>query len=386
MGNLGEFEINLSLEELEKRTHKDYLAPKIMLKVDAEEFKNLEDSDKKSLIHLVKAANYLDDVYVKQDNFYNIPFRNYLEKNLGDDKKFELALKLFNAQRGIIAIDTESNHVILMKGQTPLLGKAFYPADLDKEEFHNILINMLKNGEKDEVSKILNQRSIVERDGKKLRAFDYCEKFAEEFHKAADELELAADFSTNKEFGEFLRLQAKALRENDAMSDAYADKKWATLQDTPLEFTITRENYEDELTGTVVENEVLNKMLEENDITPFSKDSIGIRVGIVNKIGTEMLLKIKKYLPLLAQNMPYNDEYEQNISPDEDSKQTMVDVDIVTLRGDQAGFRGGMTLAENLPNDDKLSLTIGGGRRNVYHRQVRVSSEPEKIQERLDAI
>ncbi len=99
-----------------------------------------------------------------------------------------------------------------------------------------------------------------------------------------------------------------------------------------------------------------------------------------------MLLKIKKYLPLLAQNMPYNDEYEQNISPDEDSKQTMVDVDIVTLRGDQAGFRGGMTLAENLPNDDKLSLTIGGGRRNVYHRQVRVSSEPEKIQERLDAI
>ena len=31
------------------------------------------------------------------------------------------------------------------------------------------------------------------------------------------------------------------------MKDALADKKWASLQDTPLEFTITRENYLDQL-------------------------------------------------------------------------------------------------------------------------------------------
>ena len=37
------------------------------------------------------------------------------------------------------------------------------------------------------------------------------------------------------------------------MLDAYADKKWAELQDTPLELTLTRENYEDELTGTFTE-------------------------------------------------------------------------------------------------------------------------------------
>ena len=46
-------------------------------------------------------------------------------------------------------------------------------------------------------------------------------------------------------------------------------------------------------------------------------------------------------------------------------------------------------MAENLPNNDKLSLTIGGGRRNVYHRQIRfVTSDDakQKIQERLDAI
>jgi hypothetical protein len=170
------------------------------------------------------------------------------------------------------------------------------------------------------------------------------------------------------------------------MLDAYADKKWAELQDTPLELTLTRENYEDELTGTFNENEELKKLLKENDINPVPKDCLGLRVGIINKKGTEDLVSIKKYLPLLAKNMPFNNEYEQNISEDKESKQTMVDVDLIMLAGDCGTYRAGITLAENLPNDDKLSLTIGGGRRNVYHRQIRFISDPSKLQELLDEI
>ena len=111
-----------------------------------------------------------------------------------------------------------------------------------------------------------------------------------------------------------MKLQALALVENNPMADAYADKKWAQLQDTPLEFTITRENYEDELTGTVFENEELANLLKENSINPIGKDALGFRVGIVNKEGTEKLLEIKKYLPILAENMPFASEYKQNIS------------------------------------------------------------------------
>jgi hypothetical protein len=202
----------------------------------------------------------------------------------------------------------------------------------------------------------------------------------------ADELEKAAKYSTNEDFNEYLKLQAEALRTPDPMLDAYADKKWATLQDTPLEFTITRENYEDEMTGTIVENEELSELLKKYDISPVPKDFLGGRVGIVNKEGTERLLAIKKYLPTLAENMPYKDEYEQTISADADSEQTMVDVDMVYASGDVGEYRGGITLAENLPNSDKLSLTIGGGRRNVYHRQIRFISDEKKLQERLDAI
>lgn len=381
------FNIGLSEKELKKRTHKDYLTIKKMLGVNDEEYLKLKEGDKKALMHLVKAAYALDPVYLKQDNEKNIPFKKYLkDETKKGNSNAKMALKLFNAQKGVNAVDTEANKVSLIKGEKETLGKSFYPSDLGVEEFHTILISMLEKGKDKEVAEILNQRSIVKREGKGLKAVDYTVEFKKEFTKAAKEIELAAKHSTNKDFSKFLKLQAQALLKNDQMLDAHADKKWAELQDTPLEFTITRENYEDELTGTVVENEKLNNMLKEKNISPIGKDALGFRVGIVNKEGTEKLLEIKKYLPILAKEMPFNDKYEQNISADSDKevKQGMVDVDLVAVTGDVGAFRGGITLAENLPNDDKLSLTIGGGRRNVYHRQIRKISDYKKLQKRLN--
>ena len=383
------YELNLSLEELEKRTNKEYLIRKPMLDVNAPEYNELEQGDKEALKHLVKAAEYANIIYMKQDNEDNIEFKNFLEDEIKKgNKKAELTKILFDAQLGIIGIDSESKKVVLQKNANEKDGKAFYPSDLTKEELQCILKLMLKNGEREEVQKILNQRSIVKRTGNKLKGIDYTEEFKEEFNKIADELEKAAQTSTNKDFNEYLLLQAKALRENNPMLDAQADKKWASLQNTPLEFTISREQYADLLTGTVIEDEELKNLLEQNAITVTSKDSIGIRVGIVNKKGTKDLLKVKKYLPLMADNMPLKDKYEQNISSEADNLQTMVDADIVSLRGDEGSYRGGITIAQNLPNNDKLSLTIGGGRRNVYHRQVRTNNSPDALQrrqKRLDA-
>lgn len=382
-----QFEIGLSEEELKKRTHKDYLTTKKMLEVEAPEYEALAQGDKEALKHLVKAAYILDEVYLKQDNENNIEFKTFLEEEITKgNENAKLALILFKAQKGVNAVDTEANKFSLIKNEKELLGKALYPRDLEVKEFHNILLKMLKSGQDEVVKTILNQHSIVVRAEDELGAIDYTMAFDEEFSKAANELEKAAEVSTNEEFNKFLKLQAIALRENNPMADAYADKKWAELQDTPLEFTITRENYEDEMTGTVVENKELNNLLKEKGILATPKDFLGFRVGIVNKEGTEKLLEIKKHLSILAQNMPFADEYEQNISSNsEDVKQTMVDVDLVAVTGDVGAWRGGITLAENLPNDDKLSLTIGGGRRNVYHRQIRAVSDWDKLQKRLDA-
>ena len=379
------YTLNLSLEELKMRTDKDHLITKKFLKADAPEYLALADGDKEALKHLVRAANILEKINMQLDNSDNLPFKEFLEEEIAKgNKQAELTKILFDAQKGINAIDSMSNPIFLAEEVPGRAGKGVYPDDLTKEEFHKILVKMLLDGKSDDVRKILNQRSVVERHGEELVGIDYIDKFKEDFAKMADELEQAAKTSTNEDFNEYLRLQVKALRVADPMLDAEADKKWATLQDTPLEFTITRENYADELTGTVVENVELKALLDENRISPIPKDFLGGRVGIVNKKGTEALMAIKKYLPTLAKNMPYNDEYEQNIKPDEDTKQTMVDVDMVQAAGDVGEYRGGITLAENLPNDDKLSLTIGGGRRNVYHRQIRFISDMKKLQERLD--
>ncbi|MBR6098598.1 hypothetical protein IKP85_02510 [bacterium] len=381
------YTLNLSMEELEKRTHKDYLMTKKFLKADAPEYLELADGDKEALKHLVRAANILEVIDMQLDHPDNLPFKAFLEEEIKKgNKQAELTKILFDAQKGVNAIDTLSEPIFLAKEAPGLAGKGCYPKDLSKEEFHSILIKMLKEGKADKVKKILTQRSVVERDGDELIGIDYIEKFKDDFAKMADELDKASEVSTNADFNEYLKLQAKALRTADPMLDAYADKKWATLQDTPLEFTITRENYADEMTGSVIENPELKQLLDDNNISPIPKDFLGGRVGIINKKGTDALMAIKKYLPTLAKNMPYNDEYEQNIKPDEDTKQTMVDVDMVTATGDVGQYRGGITLAENLPNDDKLSLTIGGGRRNVYHRQIRFISDMKKLQERLDAV
>jgi len=385
-----DFELNLSMEELEKRTHKDYLTTKKMLAIDAPEYLNLAEGDKQALKHLVKAAVVLDKINMQLDNPNNLPFKEFLEKEIAKgNEKAKLTKILFDAQKGVCALDRESHMIELCKGVSERPGKGVYPQDLEKEEFHAILIKMLKGGKKEEVEKILNQRSVVERNGDELIAIDYIDKFKEDFAYMADELEKASEVSTNADFNEFLKLQAKALRTADPMLDAYADKKWATLQDTPLEFTITRENYSDEMTETVVENPELKALLDKAGIIPVAKDFLGGRVGIINKKGTDAILGVKNYLPLMAKNMPFNDEYEQNISPDKESKQTMVDADLVAVTGDVGEFRAGITLAENLPNDDKWSITkLDGGRRNVYHRQIRlITSEDakEKMQKRLNA-
>ena len=384
------YELNLSREELEKRTHKDYLTTKKMLVPDSPEYLALSHGDKEALKHLVRAAAVLDKVEMIIDDHHNLGFKAYLEEEIAKgNEDARLTKILFDAQKGVCALDRNSHMIELAKGVKRRAGEGLYPLDLEKDEFHNILIKMLKEGKSEEVKKILNQRSFVERQGDELVAIDYVDKFRDDFEIMASELDKAAETSTNEDFNEFLRLQAKALRTPDPMLDGYADKKWATLQDTPLEFTITRENYSDELTETVVENPELKALLDDFGITPVAKDSLGGRVGIVNKKGTDAILNVKKYLPLMAQNMPFNDKYVQNISPDKESKQTMVDVDLVAVTGDVGEFRAGITLAENLPNDDKMSIiALDGGRRNVYHRQIRMITSDdakEKMQKRLDA-
>ena len=383
------YEYGLEIEELRRRTDRKNLMIIHLLTPNSEEYKNLAEGDKEALKYLVKAGAILEDIELRIDEINNIPFRNFLEeelKNEANKEKANLTKVLFLGQKGINAQDYLAGKINLAKGIKQKPGLGVFPSDITKEELHSILIKMLKKNKTEEVKKILNQRSIVERDGEYLKATDYVDFFKEDFKKIADLLIKASTVSTNVDFNQYLILQAEAFREANPLLDAYADIKWASLQDTPLELTIVRENYVEELTPTFNENEELKELLKKNNIFPVAKDSLGFRLGIVNKNGTNQILSIKKYLKEMAENMPYNNEYNQSISSnDTEVKQAMVDVDLILCAGYVGAFRGGVVLAENLPNDDKLSLTLGGGRRNVYHRQMR-KSDPEMTKLLLDAV
>lgn len=290
----------------------------------------------------------------------------------------------FNGVAGLNGLDPEP--VQIFKDVKVLPGRNFYPADLSVEEFHDIISKMLKAGKHKEVALILSNRTMVRRQGDELKAIDYTEYFKKEFSAIANELEVAAHYTADEPFKDYLGWQVQALLQNNEDMDMLADKHWAVLQDSPLEFTIGRENYDDEMTPTICENAALKEQLDALGIEVNSKDMIGIRVGLVNKKGTDLLLTFKEQMKNLAGLMPYADCYTQNIASGDDLKQTMVDVDLIDLTGDYAQCRGAITTAQNLPNDDKLSIKTGGGRRNVYHRQVRMSQDKERTKKLLNAL
>lgn len=380
------FKLNYSAAEMKKKVCKE-MRQIVLIDKTHESYKKLSTGDKKALQHLVNAAHIINDVALEMDHPLNLVQKQALEVAAAKSPYAANALKLFNSLNGVAGpngIDKEP--VEIFEGIHQYDGKNFYPTDLNAQELSDILNAMLDCQMLDEVQKILSARTMVRRDGKYLKAIDYTEYFAEEFSEIANELECAAHYTSDELFKDYLGWQAQALLQNNEEMDILADKHWAQMQNTPLEFTLSRENYDDKLTPQLFSDKKLYERLKKLNINPVPKDMLGIRVGIVNTQGTELLLKFKEKMTELALMMPYCNKYKQSIGGKNGLKQTMVDVDIVALSGDYALCRGGITLAQNLPNNDKPSLAHGGGRRNVYHRQVRNSGESENIKKILQKL
>lgn len=380
------FKLKYSAPELKQKVSKE-MRQIVLIDKDNESYKNLSDGDKKALTHLVNAAKIINDVALEMDHPLNLVQKQALEVAAETSPYAANALKLFNSLNGVAGSNgLDKEPVEIFEGIHSYEGCNFYPTDLDSAELQKIINQMLDDGKTEEVKKILSARTMVRRDGKYLKAIDYTEYFEPEFSEIANELECAAHYTTDELFKDYLGWQAQALIQNNVEMDILADKHWAKMQDTPLEFTLSRENYDDKLTPTIFANKELCERLEKLGINPVPKDMLGIRVGIINKKGTDLLLKFKDEMIKLASLMPYCNEYTQNVGGSKGLKQTMVDADIVALTGDYALCRGGITTAQNLPNNDKPALSHGGGRRNVYHRQVRQCSDKIKAQKILDGL
>ncbi len=378
------FQLNLSLAELRKRTNKDHLKNITFLSSKDEVYSSLSNNDKKILALLDKAGRVFDTIYLKQDNRYNLEFLEFLKKEIKKgNEKAKLTKVLFDAQKGMFSPDYEGEQIKLVKGLEEPIGLNFYPESLTTEQFHSIINRMLDKGQIKEVKAILSQRTMVRFDGEELVGIDYVDYFKAEFTEVANYLLEASRLcdKSEKQFAKFLRLQAKALLVANPKNDAKADIVWAKTTNSKFELTITRECYDDRITTTILENKQLLKRLKDLKIEVYSKDCLGARVGLINREGTELLTKLHNLNSIAEKYMPYKEQYSQN-KKKSSIPQTALDVDIVNLYGNEGEFRAGIVLAQNLPNNDKPSLKMGGGRKNIYHRQIRLSGS-NKIAKKL---
>jgi hypothetical protein len=349
------------------------------------EYERLENNDKIALKHLVKASKALDYVFLKQDHSRNLDLKMALqEAALKGNTRAEKTLKLFKIFNGIEGNDGLSKTPVrLFKNLEQTKTKNIFPEKLTPEE----LIKYLKENV-EEIPAILSFDTIVRRDGNTLKAIPYYIAFAREYKIAAKELLNAASFTTHEGFAKYLRTQAQALMSNDPEYSYKADTLWAKLFDCPLEFTIGRESYADTFTGSIVENIDFLKLLEKHNLTVKAKDFIGARTGIVDIEASRNLMDYKNHLASLAKLMPDAENYKQSINnaSKNEINQTLVDVDLVYLSGDYSALRPGITLAQNLPNDDKLAAQLNCGNRNVFHKQIRHTVDHEKLLKLLNSL
>ena len=348
-------------------------------------FENLAPANQRALAHLVKAADILNDVFLQQDHPDNLRARDALEKAAASgDQTAEQALTLFTLHNGLQGIDMYAPKSVPLclfsdKHQEP--GKGFYPQDMTKDELAEYVL-----AHPEEASALFSNNTMVRRAGEHLEAVPYSVAFRPQMQGAARELLAAAKETDHKGLAEYLRWQAQQLVNDSDPEMAYrADSSWVNkLEDSPLEFTIGRECYDDRLSSDTAADPRVKAMLEENGIKAKSKDTIGVRVGIVNMESYAEIADYRKHLADFAEQMPLKDQYKQGAG---ESPMTFADVDLVAVSGRYAAVRSGMTLAQNLPNSDKLASQLKQGSRLVFHRQVRQQfSDPSGQQKFLDAL
>ncbi len=202
------------------------------------------------------------------------------------------------------------------------LGAEFYPADMSKAEF-----------EQAEFADKKGLYSVVRRDTKgQLIAIPYSEQYSDQINRIASILEKAASFADNKAFSNYLKMRAKALRNDDYQASDFA---WMDMKDNLLDVVIGPiETYEDQLFGyrAAFESYVLLKDLS------WSKK----------------LAKYAEYLPELQKGLPVTKQYKAEM-PGSDADLNAYEVIYYAGHANS----GGKTIAINLPNDEEVQLKKG---------------------------
>lgn len=304
---------------------------------------SLTDSEKKMVIHLLEAADIMDQLFFLQVYAKNTELLKSLETSKDAVDKLKLKYFLFNA--GPFDRINEM-HNFLSHEKRPL-GANFYPIDLTKTEFED----WIKNNPEDEKA-FRSEFTIIKRDGEKLIAVPYYREYRQLLRKAGDSLKKASCFAENETLKRYLLSRAEALYTDDYYK---SDVDWMGIEGSSIELIIgPYEVYEDNLMNYKAAYEAFIYQTIPQDAAEFHA--------------------FVKYLPELEKNLPIPDA-DKNM--DRDFTSPIRIVNLIRSAGDaRAGIH---TSAFALPNDERVRKEKGSKKvmlKNVMSAKFHASTYP----------
>ncbi len=273
----------------------------------------LTPREKKVIIHLIKAVQYMDPAFWEQ---------TYGHKEVLMSRIKDPLIKKY-AEINYGPWDRLDNNKPFVEGVGPKpSGANFYPKDMSKAEFEKANLR----------DKTSQYTLIRRRPSGELYTIPYHIAYQQYLKPASDELLKAAGYADNKMFKQYLELRAKALLDDNFRP---SDMHWMDMKDNHIDVVIGPiENYEDQLYNykTSYEGNVLIKDME------WSKK----------------LAHFIQFLPELQKNLPVETAYKQE-KPG--TRSDLNAYDVVYYAGE--ANTGGKTIAINLPNDELVQLKKG---------------------------
>ncbi len=286
------------------------------------ELETLSRGDREALVHLVRAAKAMDEIFRLQVWQLNPIMAQRVAAYQGPHAK---ALRdyyriMYGPWDRLAAFEP-----FIGDTERPP-GAGFYPGDLTKEEMEAWLAE-----HPEDEHRFRSLHTVIRRQGGGLVAIPYSEAYGSQLRRAAAELRVAADLTDNASLAKFLRLRAKAF-----MTDDYyeSDLAWMDL-DSPLEVVIgPYETYEDRLYGY--------------------KAAFEAFLCVVSPEDSDQLARFKDQLPALERSLPIPDEH-KNLNRGTSSPIRVAN-EVLSAGDARAGVQ---TLAFNLPNDERVREAKG---------------------------
>ncbi|MGD2092409.1 MAG: peptidase [Candidatus Aminicenantes bacterium] len=286
----------------------------------------LTDNEQKVLKLLVKAAKYMDKIFLTQVYKKNFRILKELNKKIKENPDYAVLKQYFKINFGPFDRLAGDRPFINLQAKKPK-GANFYPEKMTKQEFEAHI-----KANPDDEKAFTSNFTVIRKKEDKLVTIPYSGAYKKFLDPAAKLLKEAAQLAENPSLKKYLNSRADAFSSNDYFQ---SDMDWMDLKDHKIEVVIgPYEVYEDKLFGY--------------------KAAFEAFITLVDHKESEKWAKVASLMNEMEKNLPIDDKH-KNFNRGASSPTMIVD-EVFTGGDTKAGVQ---TTAFNLPNDEKVREAKG---------------------------